>query len=172
MWARSRVSECECRSLRVTAAACSCVKNGWACPRVWTCWCENVKSMCNYICAWMGQHVSVCVSECVRMLICVTDLMCKCEWMCEHAFECVSFFSEPQVHIVNCKALCTKKFLFSIGSKLSLTSSTARPYYSLCITSHCCYRNLCDSCDSTCWLPWRITAQKLSCKDRNVLLQA
>lgn len=64
------------------------------------------------------------------------------------------------------------KFLFSVGSELPTTSSTVKPHYPLCITSHCCYGNMHVHCDSACWLHCRLTAQKLRGKGRNVLLQA
>lgn len=88
-----------------------------------------------------------------------------CVWVCFFLLGVFFFFSGLHVHMVNCKALCSNKFLFSIGSKLSITICTAMPHYPLCITSHCFYKNMYDSRDSTCWLHCRIIAQKLRCRE-------
>lgn len=42
-------------------------------------------------------------------------------------------------------------------------------HYSLCITPHCCYGNMCNTCNLACWLHCRPKAQKLSCKEGSVI---
>lgn len=40
---------------------------------------------------------------------------------------------------------------------------------SVCITSYCCYGNMRDPHHSACWLHCRLTAQKLSCRNKWVI---
>lgn len=154
---------------------CCCVLLSlYACKFEYHHLCERVNLTCEWFVTvwvwahmfqWIFKYVHVwkcsCVSECEYMSLCVCEgtsmfmhRKCMSMWLSVF-FPPGCFFSRLHVHMVNCKAPCTSKFLFSIGSKLSL----------LCITSHCFYKNTYDSRDSTCWLHCRITAQKLKCRE-------
>lgn len=143
-------------------------KYGMTCASMWVC-VFIYKWILYYICVcvWLFQCESVI--ECIGIWVWVFLLnlffypLCYCHSvvglkMWPQILKCIKLLSESTVYVYYSP---TVPSCLSPGLELSQSA--------VCITSYWCYGNMHDPYDSACWLYFRLTAQKLSCRDKWVI---